>query len=78
LRPYRGKQWVKTKPHLAVGTDFFFGFDIADVAYRLWLAVSVLLISGMPDGHAGQIFDPRDQYLQKPFAAAVFYEHWSS
>jgi two-component SAPR family response regulator len=32
-----------------------------------WPSVRIILISGLPAGHTGQPFDPRDRYLQKPF-----------
>ena len=44
------------------------GFDVAAVAHRLWSTVRVILISGLPAEHTGQILDPRDRYLQKPFS----------
>jgi DNA-binding response OmpR family regulator len=44
------------------------GFDVAAVAHRLWSTVRVILISGLSAEHTGQILDPRDRYLQKPFS----------
>ena len=44
------------------------GFDVAEMVHQSWPAVSVILISGMPAGHTGRKFDPRDRYLQKPFS----------
>ena len=46
------------------------GFDVAAEAHRRWPGVQVVLISGLPVGHTGQVLDPRDRYLQKPFAGA--------
>ena len=43
------------------------GFDVATAAHRLWPAVSVLYISGLPFTRKGQQVDPRDSYLSKPF-----------
>jgi CheY-like chemotaxis protein len=48
------------------------GFDVAAVAHRLWSAVRVILISGLPADHTGQTLDPRDRYLQKPFSQTGF------
>jgi DNA-binding response OmpR family regulator len=44
------------------------GFDVAAAAHRLWPAVSVLYISGLPFTPKGQELDPRDRYLSKPFS----------
>ncbi len=42
------------------------GFDVAAAAHGLWPSISVILISGLPAHHTGQVLDPRDRYLQKP------------
>ena len=44
------------------------GFDVATAAHRLWPAVSVLYISGLPLNRKGQKLGPRDSYLSKPFS----------
>jgi DNA-binding response OmpR family regulator len=46
------------------------GFDVSAVAHRLWPAVRVILISGLPVNHTGQVLDQRDRYIQKPFSGA--------
>jgi DNA-binding response OmpR family regulator len=46
------------------------GFDVSTVAHRLWPAVRVILISGLPVNHTGQALDQRDRYIQKPFSSA--------
>jgi DNA-binding response OmpR family regulator len=46
------------------------GFDVSTVAHRLWPAVGVILISGLPVNHTGQALDQRDRYIQKPFSSA--------
>jgi DNA-binding response OmpR family regulator len=46
------------------------GFDVSTVAHRLWPAVRVILISGLPVNHTGQVLDQRDRYIQKPFSGA--------
>jgi|tagenome__1003787_1003787.scaffolds.fasta_scaffold18879264_1 DNA-binding response OmpR family regulator len=42
------------------------GFDVAAAAHRLWPAVCVLLISGLPFERTE--LDPRDRCLRKPFS----------
>jgi CheY-like chemotaxis protein len=44
------------------------GFDVAATAHGFWPTISVVLISGLPADHTGQLLDPRDRYLQKPFS----------
>ena len=44
------------------------GFDVAAAAHRLWPAVSVLYISGLPFTRKGQELGPRGSYLSKPFS----------
>ena len=44
------------------------GFDVAAAAHRLWPAVSVLYISGLPFTRKGQELGPRHSYLSKPFS----------
>jgi DNA-binding response OmpR family regulator len=44
------------------------GFDVAAAARRRWPVVGIILISGLPDNHTGQVLDPRDRYLQQPFS----------
>ena len=44
------------------------GFDVAAAARRRWPMVGIILISGLPANHTGQVLDPRDRYLQKPFS----------
>jgi DNA-binding NtrC family response regulator len=44
------------------------GFDVAAAAHRPCPTISVVLISGLPADHTGQLLDPRDQYLQKPIS----------
>jgi CheY-like chemotaxis protein len=46
------------------------GFDVAAAAHRLWPAVRVLLISGLPFDRTGQELDLRDHYLRKPFSGS--------
>jgi DNA-binding response OmpR family regulator len=44
------------------------GFDVAATSRRHWSLVGIILISGLPANHTGQVLDPRDRYLQKPFS----------
>jgi DNA-binding response OmpR family regulator len=44
------------------------GFDVAAAAHRLWPAVSVLYISGLPSARKEQELSPRGGYLSKPFS----------
>ena len=44
------------------------GFDVAAAAHRLWPAVLVLYISGLPFAGREQSLSPRGGYLSKPFS----------
>jgi DNA-binding response OmpR family regulator len=45
------------------------GFDVATGAHLLWPTVQVVLISGLPVDHTGQVLSQHDRYLQKPFSS---------
>ncbi len=50
------------------------GFALAAAARQRWAGLRVVFISGRPMNRDGNLLDPRDAFLVKPFTAAVLAE----